>query len=128
MPAKKEDSEYIGNYTDSEFREKHKEYIMRKVQCKCGSVIIYCNASHHKKTAKHIKLMELRVQNGDFKDDEKHLTEDIQSNLKALKIYDKDVYTSMLNKINDDIKEINKINDNAQIKTVNKINNYIKAK
>lgn len=57
MPVKKEEGEYIGNYKNKEFREAHKEYIMRKVLCKCGTMITYCNASHHKKTEKHIHLM-----------------------------------------------------------------------
>ena len=35
----------------------HKEYMMEKVSCKCGSVTARCNMSHHRKTKKHVNLM-----------------------------------------------------------------------
>lgn len=46
-------------YQDEAFRERHKNYIMTKIKCECGQEdVLRCNMSKHKKTQKHIKLME----------------------------------------------------------------------
>ncbi len=42
-------------YQNKEFRERHKKYILEKVQCLCGTITARCNMSHHKLT-KHHKL------------------------------------------------------------------------
>ncbi len=39
----------------NEQKQKHKEYILTKVMCPCGTETARCNLSHHRKTKKHIK-------------------------------------------------------------------------
>lgn len=40
-------------YDQPEYRERHKEYILTKVECGCGTITARCNMSHHRKTKKH---------------------------------------------------------------------------
>ncbi len=40
-------------YQDPKFKEKHKKYILEKIECLCGTKTARCNLSHHKKTKKH---------------------------------------------------------------------------
>jgi len=45
-------------YNDPEFKRKHKEYIMGKVNCDCGKQgVLRCNLSKHRNTQKHINKM-----------------------------------------------------------------------
>ncbi len=45
-------------YANTEFKEKHKKYILTKVQCGCGTVTARCNMSHHKASKKHQQWAE----------------------------------------------------------------------
>lgn len=40
-------------YQDPEFKERHKQNIMQKVRCECGTITSKCILSHHRKTKKH---------------------------------------------------------------------------
>jgi hypothetical protein len=43
-------------YQNPEFKKKHLEYIMSKVQCTdCGAMCSRCNLTKHKKSVKHLK-------------------------------------------------------------------------
>jgi len=50
-----EQSIFKSYYDNPEYRKKHKEYILTKVQCGCGTITARCNMSHHRKTKKHQK-------------------------------------------------------------------------
>lgn len=49
-------------YNDPDYKKKHKEYLMQKVQCECGCTYIRSNASHHKGTQKHKMIVALLEQ------------------------------------------------------------------
>jgi hypothetical protein len=49
--------------SDPEFREKHKQYIMTKVECECGCMVRRNYMSTHKKTKKHIELLNKKTDN-----------------------------------------------------------------
>lgn len=85
MPEKKEESEYTGNYTNKEYREKHKEYIMQKIKCPCGTVITYCNRSHHNKTPRHIEKMANIVIVTEEVSDAKSVKKLIKENIELLR-------------------------------------------
>jgi len=46
---------FAERYQDEDFRRKHKEYILEKVQCGCGTVTARCNMTKHRQTRKHQK-------------------------------------------------------------------------
>ena len=45
-------------YNNPIYKAKHKEYIMEKVKCECGTFTARCNMSHHKKTSKHVEFIK----------------------------------------------------------------------
>ncbi len=47
----------ILNY-DAEYRESHKDYRAEKIPCECGVMIGRTHISTHRKTKRHIKLMQ----------------------------------------------------------------------
>lgn len=56
-------------YSDPEYKQRHKEYLMQKVQCECGCTYLRSNSSHHKQTQKHkmIILVLLHHANSNIK-------------------------------------------------------------
>lgn len=111
MPVKKEEGEHIGNYKDKEFRTAHKAYIMRKVLCKCGTMITYCNASHHKKTSKHIMLMVNIESHKDNDEPREYTVKEKEDNiyktiLNELKDIKSDEYETRLDKLEKILRDI----------------------
>ena len=104
MPVKKDESEYIGSYTNKEFRQRHKAYIMRKVTCKCGTEITYCNMSHHKHTTRHINAMKEIENDPDYIDELGVLVNDISKLCKGLDEEEKLRAYALLKKAKKDIK------------------------
>lgn len=39
-----------------------KKYILQPIACKCGSVVLYCNMSTHRKSKKCLRFMEEKAQ------------------------------------------------------------------
>ena len=56
-----EQSTFTYYYNQPEYKKKHKEYILTKVQCECGTITARCNMSHHRKTKKHQKWQENNI-------------------------------------------------------------------
>lgn len=79
-------------YDDPEFKKKHKEYILTKVECPCGTTTARCNMSHHRKTKKHLKWIN---SNDKLIDeiilDSEHITKSIKKLKKKLKSYKNNV-------------------------------------
>lgn len=49
-------------YQNADYKKKHLEYVMTKVECKdCGSMISRCNLTKHKKSVKHMKHEEVTI-------------------------------------------------------------------
>lgn len=47
-------------YSNPEYRQKHKEKLMVPIECDCGTTVTKCNLGQHKKTKKHLYLMEIK--------------------------------------------------------------------
>lgn len=47
-------------YADPEFKKKHLNYVMTKVNCECGGRYMRSNKSNHYLTSKHILNLRLK--------------------------------------------------------------------
>ena len=103
MPIKKNDDEYVGNYANPDYREKHKKYIMQKVTCRCGHEVLYCNISHHKQTLKHQRAMETIENDPNYHDDMTVMISEILNLVHALDGDDKPRAYALLKKVKKDI-------------------------
>jgi len=64
MNSKKTTKTFKEYYQDPVFRERHKKYLLTKIECpECGCVTSRCNMSHHKKTEKHKRLSRIKKVN-----------------------------------------------------------------
>ena len=50
-------------YQDPDFKKRHNDYMLQKVNCSCGILTMRCNMSKHKKTQKHINWTEKNEKN-----------------------------------------------------------------
>ncbi len=87
-------------YQNKEFRERHKKYILEKVQCSCGTITARCNMSHHRLT-KHHKLWHEKWSKDDIKEKIKEI-EELKKKIQAK-------YNDKIRKIQEKIENLQKI-------------------
>lgn len=59
ITKKKSFKEY---YANEDYKLKHQNYMKETVICDCGCTYLRYNASHHKKTKKHLLIINLLAQ------------------------------------------------------------------
>lgn len=72
--------------SDPEYYERHKKYMNGKTVCECGSIVVRCNMSHHKKSKKHIKYINDKV---DYSEEIKKINDKID---KIIEIFEMDEF------------------------------------
>lgn len=48
-------------YANPEFKEKHKKYMVQRVECDCGKSITRCNLTTHKRTKLHERRLQTKT-------------------------------------------------------------------
>lgn len=49
-------------YSNPEYKAKHQAHMLTHVPCECGNMVLRCNASKHRKSPLHLKLLFLQNQ------------------------------------------------------------------